>query len=255
MPLILNDSHFNRRYGSLNEAASSFKTKLAEFIKPLSAKNQQFVRNVLNALYKELGVETYYQEGSQTRKSVSGSTKEFSWVVRSKEPYTYKDTPNVYKAKEKVRSQFHVEDKSFTDRISNGDENEPVSIGFDVNYKSKQEIIRFFVYIPSGDSEGVLPVASPFMRYDKQKDTYYLSNEKTSVSYSRSGSYPGFSGSDLTDYANMPRFYSTKKPPLKVRDAAWIALVDEFNAETTMYGASSVLDRNGISTRSYCAMD
>jgi hypothetical protein len=60
------------------------------------------------------------------------------------------------------------------------------------------------------------------------------------------------SGRCLKDQHNEPRCYNKTSRSLK---KAWAALVANFKPDTTMYGAQTVLDTNGVNMRSYCAMD
>lgn len=59
-------------------------------------------------------------------------------------------------------------------------------------------------------------------------------------------------GSDKTDMANMPMFYSTT---WRSHKKAWTALVEAFNDDMRMYDAMGVLSKNGVKTKSYLSMD
>ena len=80
--------------------------------------------------------------------------------------------------------------------------------------------------------------------------TKTLSNGKTSVCFHIRDK--GISGSDLTDQNNLPCFYNKT---VRGIEKAWEVLEKEFTPETSMYGAMTILERNNIRCRSYCAMD
>ena len=61
-----------------------------------------------------------------------------------------------------------------------------------------------------------------------------------------------FSGGDLTDHYNEPRFYNTTKRSHKKAAAA---LSKQFNGKTTMHEAMKIIQGAGVNCRSYCAMD
>lgn len=79
---------------------------------------------------------------------------------------------------------------------------------------------------------------------------FQISNKNCSVSYDPEDK--DFSGSDLLDMNNLPRFYNQTKRSHK---RAANALKEEFTKETTMYQAMSIICANGVRCRSYCAMD
>lgn len=77
-----------------------------------------------------------------------------------------------------------------------------------------------------------------------------LCNEKTYIIFNEDEK--SIYGSDRTDQYNEPRFYNRTKRGIK---KAWEELEKKFDKNTTMYGASGILNENNIRTNSYCAMD
>lgn len=77
-----------------------------------------------------------------------------------------------------------------------------------------------------------------------------LSNKKCSfeIDFDRKS----ISGDDHTDVWNQPRCFSQT---WRSNKKAWKALCEQFDQDTTMYGAISILMKNGIRMHSYCAMD
>lgn len=59
-------------------------------------------------------------------------------------------------------------------------------------------------------------------------------------------------GDDLRDQNNLPAFYNKTSRSCK---KAWAALTAEWTPETTMYGAMTILSKNGIRCHSWCRMD
>lgn len=78
-----------------------------------------------------------------------------------------------------------------------------------------------------------------------------LANEKCVIILSR-GAHQEIIGTDLTDRANEPRFYSKSKRGI---EKAWKILSEKFNEEMTMGKVQDILWENKIKTHSYCAVD
>lgn len=83
-----------------------------------------------------------------------------------------------------------------------------------------------------------------------QTETTELRNEKTVITYRPERKE--IAGQDLTDLNNMPAFYTQTKRSIK---KAWASLQENFNSETKMYDAMTLIEDAKVRTRSYCQMD
>ena len=87
----------------------------------------------------------------------------------------------------------------------------------------------------------------------KQNGTTTFSNDLCIICLSfDSDNKARFSGRDLTDQNNMPACYNKTSRSWK---KAILALDTAWSAETTMWGAMTILKDNGIKMHSYCQMD
>lgn len=83
---------------------------------------------------------------------------------------------------------------------------------------------------------------------------YILENDKCYIEYddSATSATDYFTGSDKTDKANSPQFYSKT---CRSHKKAFKALKTAFDADMTMFKACYILEDNGIRTHAFCAWD